>query len=432
MRYLPIIILIALSFIPIQVSAGGAVIVVVDALGSSYLSPHEASYMSGGTIPPVDVKAFDRANAQYQLKVSVPSTEFGHAVIVTGYSNASEQTVAYYHSTVFDVLRDDGYLTFGIMENGDTPEMLCKLDAAVHNMNESIYNPDYEFIENSRKVPTDIVRMMSDYPRTPPDEASKGAYASYINYNAWGLDFTRNLVQYMAIHHPDRDYFLIVNIGGLDSAGHNLGCDGYQAVLSGIDGDMNRLVDVCKASGTALMITGDHGMSFKNESAKGAHASLNVAYRKESLMVPLFIYSNVTARGEGLYGQESIAPTLLALLDEPNIMSLSDGEPLPVKEKPTLYLTSKEHEDVTITGPNFNRTVSFSGLYRIKGLEKGDYVVSYGSVQRTVHLDHDEIVDLREDERSPPTIPPWMGYLAVAGISIAGISIALTLAWTRR
>ena len=432
MRCLPIIILIALSFAPLQASAGGAVIVVVDALGSSYLSPNTATYVSGGTIPPVEVTAFDRADARYQLKVPVPSTEFGHAVIVTGYSNASEQTVAYYHSTIFDVLQDDGYLTMGIMENGDTPEMLGELDAAVHNMNESIYDPDYEFVQNDGNMPADIVRMMSEYPRTPPAKAGKGAYAPYINYNAWGLGFTRDLVRYMAGHHPGQDYILIVNVGGLDSAGHNLGCDGYRAVLSGMDDDLSGLVDACKASGTVLMVTGDHGMSFKNEGAKGAHASQNVAYREESLMVPLLIYSNVTARGEGPSGQESIAPTLLAILDEPNTLGMSDGEPLPVKEKPTLYLDSKDHENITITGPNFNTTLSFSGIYRIKGLEKGDYLVSYGSVQKAIQLDHDEIVEIREDGQSAPATPPWMVYLAVAGISVAGIGIALTLAWLRK
>jgi hypothetical protein len=418
--------------IPVNAFAQGAVIFVVDALGSSYLTSHTATYMSGAAIKPLDLKSFDRADARYQLKVPVPATEFGHAVIVTGYSNASKQTVAYYHSSIFDVLKDDGYLAFGIMENGDTPEMIHELDAIVHNKNESIFSPDFEFEENSHAVPTDIERMMSEYPLTLPASKGKDPYSPYISYNAWGLDFTKDFVDYMNKHHPGQNYVLIVNIGGLDSAGHNLGFGGYHAVLSGMDGGMESLIDSCKRSNTILIVTGDHGMSFKNETSRGAHQSQDVAYRNESLLTPLFIYSNMTVSSGGIYGQECLAPTFLSLLDEPNTMSMGDGEPLPVKERPTLYLRSKEKVNVTVTSVNFSTTASFTGIYGIKGLEKGVYTVRYNGEETTIRLDHDELVDLREDERSAPAVPPWMVYLAVAGISVAGIGIALTLAWMRR
>jgi 2,3-bisphosphoglycerate-independent phosphoglycerate mutase len=432
MRLLPFILIIALAVIPLNASAHGAVILIIDGFGSSYIAPHSATYVGGAPMQPIDLNFIGGADAAYELKVPVPATEYGHAVIVTGYSNASQEMVSYYHATIFDALKDDGYLALGILENGDSKEILGELDVAVREKNDSIYNPCFEYVQNGNSVPFGLSRAMKEYPRLPPSKAGKDPYTAYIKYNAWALGFARYMVTYMNESQPCKDYVLMINVGGLDSVGQNTGYEGYGAVLSGMDEDVGTLIDVCEASGTILMITGDHGMSFKEDNNRGSHSAIDVASRKESLMAPLLIYSDKSTKGSGIYGQECLAPTLLALLDQPNTMSLSDGEPLPVKEKPTLYLASKDLKSVTITGPDFNGTSSFTGLYRIKGLEKGDYIVSYNGTQRAVHLDHDELVDLREDEQDPHIVPPWMVYLAAAGISVAGMGIALMLAWMRR
>jgi hypothetical protein len=113
-------------------------------------------------------------------------------------------------------------------------------------------------------------------------------------------------------------------------------------------------------------------------------------------------------------------------------MSLSNGEPLPVKEKPTLFLESKSPVQVAVSGNGVNASASFEGVYRLTGLEKGDYLLSYGGARKTVRLEHDELVDMGEGVQSPPAVPPWVVYLVVACISAAGICIALSLAWTRR
>jgi hypothetical protein len=432
MRLLPFILAIAIAVIPLNASAHGAVILIIDGFGSSYIAPNSATYVGGTPIQPMNLRFVSKADATYELKVPVPATEYGHAVIATGYSNASREMVGYYHATIFDALKDDGYLALGILENGDSKEMLGELDAAVREKNDSIYSPYFEYVQNGNNLTPGISQSMEEYPRLPASKAGKDPYAAYIRYNAWGLGFAKYMVTYMNESQPGKDYVLIVNVGGLDSGGQNTGYEGYRAILSGMEEAVVNLIDACEASDTVLMITGDHGMSFKEDDNRGSHSAADVASRKESLMAPLLIYSDKATKGSGTYGQECLSPTLLALLDEPNTMSLGDGEPLPVKEKPALYLSSKELKDVTITGPDLNRKVSFEGLYRITGLEKGDYAVSYGSVHLTVHLDHDELVDLREDEQSPPVVPPWMVYLAVAGTSVAGIGIALKLAWTRR
>lgn len=430
-------IVVALALIPLNASAHGAVIVVIDALGSSYLSPHTATYTDGTPIPSVDLKAAARADASCQLQVPVPATEYGHAVIVTGYSGASQETVGYYHSTIFDALKDDGYIALGILENGDSSEMLGKLDAVVREKNDSIYTPDFEFIQHGDRVPPDVVQMMKDYPLLPSSKAGKDKYAPYIKYNDWSLDFTGALVTYMNKNWPGVDYILIVNAGGLDHSGHNSGAEGYETVLSALDDDMESLIDICKASGAILMVTGDHGMSFAEGSLKGAHASSAVSSRNESLLTPLLVYSDKAVKGAGgTYGQECLAPTLLSLLDEPNTMSLSDGEPLPVKEKPTLFLKAESPANVTVTGLSYAKTVSFSGIYSFTGLDKGDYTVTDGGGEKSVHLAHDELIDISEDvnrnSQGSPAVPTWAAYVAAAAVSVVGVCAALTIARSRK
>lgn len=428
MRYLAFIFILALIAIPASASAQSAVIFVIDAMGSSYISPGTATYAStSAMIPAIDMKSFDRANEKFQLKVPVPATEFGHAVIVTGCSGASEPTVENYHSTIFDVLKDDGYLTLGIMDNGDTPEMIDELDAIAHNANESILSPDFEFTVNSHSIPADVENMMRDHTRALQQVKSKDPYQPYIVYNAWGIDYTRDLVDYMGQHHPGMNYVLIVNIGGLDSAGHNLGYSGYKAVLSGMDDDLGSLVDACERTDTLLMVTGDHGMSFKSPTAKGAHESADVAGRNESLLTPLFIYSNKSLPGGGTYGQECLAPTLLSLLDEPNTLSMCDSIPLPIKDNPTLFLRSESPMNVTVTGPGLNISTEFKGTYRLTGLEKGDYTIRYEGIWEDVRLDHDVVVDVRKDGQTAQALPPWIIYIPAAIFSVAGIAAALKL-----
>lgn len=376
MRCLPLCLLLFLAVFQASACAQGAVLVIVDGLGSSYLNSHVATYANGVHIEPISLKSFDRAMAQYQLKVRIPATEYGHAVIVTGYSNASQETLTYYHATIFDALKDDGYLALGILENGDSKEMLGELDAAVHNKNNCVQKPDIEFLCRDQNVPADIAYMMESHARLGENKAEKDPYKPYIEYNEWAVGFARDVVRYMGERHPSQKYVLIVNAGGLDSVGHNCGYDGYRAVLMGLDDAMRGLVDTCEETGTVLMVTADHGMSFPDQGKKGSHSAPDVASRNESVLVPLFIYANITAKSGGVYGQECLAPTLLSLLDEPNTLSVCDGGSLLIK--PALY--SK----------------------------------------------------MDTDEQAKPSSHTWMAYAAVTAISAAGICIALSLARMRK
>ncbi len=432
MRYLLVLLIAAFLSLSPSASAQGAVIVVIDGLGSSYLSGHAATYASGMNIDAIPMQSFDAAGAYYQLKVPVPATEYGHAVIVTGYSNISPEEVTCYHTTIFDALHDDGYLALGILENGDSREMMGELDAAVGEENHSIYSPDFHFVVNGQNVPSNVAGFMRDYPGLSKIKAGKDPYGPYIRYNSWSLDFARDTVEYMNKSDHGADYVLIVNAGGLDSAGQNLGYDGYKAVLEGMDKDLAELIETCRRSGTILMITADHGMSFPDEKSKGSHANAIAASRNESLLAPLFFYSNIAAGVGGTYGQECMAPTLLSLLDEPNTLSMSDGTPMPVKEKPTLFLMSETPVKVTVTGPGLNLSAGFNGTYRLTRLEKGEYLIQYNGKQEKIRLEYDTVVELRKDGQDTGALPPWIAYGTATIISIAGIAISLRLVWARR
>jgi len=431
-RLLPIILLALLAVAPFDASARGAAILVIDGFGSSYVAPGSATYADGAAMQPINLSFAGRADAAYELEVPVPATEYGHVVIVTGYANASPEMAGYYHATIFDALRDDGYLALGILENGDSKEMLGELDACVHNRAHSVYDPDIEFIENGHNTPSAVAQMMERYPVLSQGKAGKDPYVRYMEYNAWALGFATALVDFMNDSYPDTDYVLIVNAGGLDSGGHNTGYEGYRAILSEMDAEVGKLIDVCAASDTILMITGDHGMSFKESGGRGSHAAPDAASRKESLVVPLLVYADKAAGGGGTCGQECLAPTLLSLLDEPDTLSLCDGKPLPVKDKPSLFINSEKPVTVTVTGVGFSVKASFTGTCRLGGLDKGDYTVHYGGAQRTVHLAHDELICLEEYEQAGPLVPPWIAYTAIVCISATGILVALKLAWSRK
>lgn len=414
-------------------NAQSAVILVIDSFGSSYVYyDNVASYVSGGTLQKVKMISVDEADGHYTLQVPVPETEHGHSVIVTGYSDAMADTLPYDNATIFDVLRDRGYLCLGIMETGDTNNMLDNLDIAVREKNDSIYKPHFEFILNDKNAPEDIVNMMKSYPVLNETKAGKDPNAAYIRYNNWSLCFATDLVDFMNDSEPGTNYILLANAGGLDEAGHTLGSGGYEAVMNGLDPGLQELIDACYSANVTLLVTGDHGMSFKDASSKGSHASADVATRNESTLVPLLIYSNSKeVKGSGLYTQEDLAPTVLALLDCPDTLSMCDGQSLPVKDRPSLYLRSQRQVNVTLTGMKSSDLISFSGIYAVKDLDQGKYSIKSGEYEKNIDLKADMLVDIPEEGQTSSALPLWSAYAAAGVVSIAGIIVALKLVWRK-
>ncbi len=135
-------------------------------------------------------------------------------------------------------------------------------------------------------------------------------------------------------HLSGRHFILLVNAGAVDSAGHNLGPEGYRDVAAALDTPLGRLAEACRQNDVLLAVTADHGMVFPSEEGKGGHAGEKYRERLEALRVPLvFMGPGVEDLNlGGRWSQVDIAPTLLHLL---NISAGIpwEGEVMPVDGK---------------------------------------------------------------------------------------------------
>ncbi|MCD1295130.1 arylsulfatase [Methanocella sp. CWC-04] len=416
-------------------SLSNTVVIIIDGLGSSYIYPERTAYYAdGGLIDPVELISLQNAQAKYELKAPVPKTEIGHAVLVTGYSEATSEVVSYYDATIFDAAKKNGYINIAIMEKGDSDEILGEQDIAVREKNNSVFKPLVEYVENGGNVPVELSYFMKGYPYLDNVRPGKDPYFAYVRYNSWALQFGADVVAFMNETLQDQKYLLTINAGGLDSAGHSLGSDGYRAVISGMDIDIQRLVDICKKTDTILIITGDHGMSFKHESSKGSHSSFEVCSRDESVLVPFIVCSGGASPciGNKPYGQECFAPAILSLMGCPDTLSLSDGEKIPVLKSPSIFINSRRPVEITVTGQDYSNTAIVEGIHRFGPLEKGIYTIRYGDGPIVIDLASDELIDLDKVNTAEYIESPLPDYLIPAIFSGIGIFIALLVIRKRK
>jgi 2,3-bisphosphoglycerate-independent phosphoglycerate mutase len=109
----------------------GAVILVVDGLGSSYVYPEHSAYALDGS-PLGKVVLFNLTGngaRAIDVRVPVPETGKSHSVLVTGSSKGEPGLLG---PTIFDAARDGGYLCLAVLERGDSLEILKKQDAVLY------------------------------------------------------------------------------------------------------------------------------------------------------------------------------------------------------------------------------------------------------------------------------------------------------------
>lgn len=427
MRYLILVILLLyLAVIPeVCAAENSAVLVVVDSLGSPYINPaREATYREGAAISTPDLNFFREADIRYELQVPLPDTETGHAVIVTGYSGATGETLTYYDATIFDCLRKQGYWNIGIMETGDTGAMIEELDCGVFERNNSAVSPCLTYVKNNDNIPDELIEILSVDPLTPV-EPGKDLPALYHRYDLWPLETAQRLIRYMNQSHPGQKYFLIVNIAGIDSVGHNRGCDDYLKAVRGIDPGLSAMVLTCEEHAIPVVITADHGMSFKNEKARGAHFSGEASKSNESLIVPLLIFADpVSYQASAIYGQECIAPTLLGLMGCQNTLSMSDVEPVDTGHRPFLFILSKKELPVTVGRNGVENSYTVNGTLKVGPLDQGIYAIRSGARSQSITLMHDTTVEIGETQNVPTSIGIPTAVLACL-FSATGIAVAL-------
>ncbi|OPY30350.1 MAG: phosphoglyceromutase [Methanocella sp. PtaU1.Bin125] len=404
-----------------------AVLVIVDGLGSAYVYPgRSASCVDGSPLAGACLDMTDNASAMFELWVPAPDTESGNAVIVTGYSGASEDAVAYYGATIYDALRAQGYLCMAILETGDTASMIAEPDIIVYERNNSVRNPEIVVTVNGQPVPAGIEDIFRSDPLPTPGPGNDPV-AAYRRYDDWSLDKATRVVDYMRQACPEKQYLLVVNVAGPDMAAHDRGYDTYRKTIEGLDGSLSALTEVCRSAGTVIVVTADHGMSFKTPGSRGSHASGTASMVNETRLVPMLVFGGDKVDVSGVYGQQCLAPTLLSLMECPDTLTIADGVPLPLNDCPSLYLISRDPVTATVESPGFYRQVTVNGTCRIGPLEAGSYRLTLPWGVRTVALDRDVTIELADTMQGRSPAGSWVPYVAAAVVSAAGIVAGLGL-----
>lgn len=385
--------------------AHNMILLIVDGMGSSYVCPGGTAYtLDGKTIRQADHPVMREIISQGMLipniEVPAPRTGPAHSVIITGYSMAEQEMVEYPGSTIYDILDREGFLSIGIMHKGDFFQLRNKQDIILFSESNSITDPSLKILVNG-PVPAGIASILESWEQKLPEYLTKiQGLDSYIAYEAWELNATRDIVMFMARAHPDTRYILTLNVGAVDSAGHYRGPDGYIGSIEGLFINLEPLSSLARESNTAFIITADHGMAFRSpDSARGGHAS-DEYYSHEAIMVPLIIFSPNVEPGtmNQKFQQEDVAPTLLSILDIHDRPKYADGITIPVKDYANLWVSLDVRSDVNILqGTEIISSGNGDNSYIFTGLKPEDkYIVEVsrgdGIYEQTVNLDMDRLV----------------------------------------
>jgi len=407
-----------------------AILLIVDGLGSSYFYPElvpealdgsilkkaSAPNLTMGSVRIVDVRAVQ------------PITGIGHSVIVTGDSKADEEVVGYPDATIYDTARKYGFLALAVMEKGDFINMRREQDLILYAKTTSFPNPEIS-LESKETAPSDVYQLMAAWQeRLPSYLARKKGVDQYIACNQWGIDASKEVVVQMIENHPNQRFILTINLGAVDSAGHNMGHDDYIKTIEALDAALYPLYMTAVENNLAFILTADHGMSFASPNAqKGGHLSKEYLKKIESLRIPLIITSpNAQAQVLDRAGQEEIAPTILSILDLPNNLQYADGKAANIKNYANLHIKAPSSQEVGVWSGEYlvaptsrDTEFFFSGLktgvnYTIKA--KGDY-----AQEEKVYLDSDKTLELQAKLRED--VPVFSSRAIIAVILIFLVNI---------
>ena len=398
------------------------VLLIIDGMGYAYVNPGSTPLaLDGDPINTADVPFFENmVNNGILLPriiVPTPGTVPAHSVIITGFSEAEHEIVDHDDATIYDVLKDEGFLCIAIMHKGDFSGMRNEQDIILYKPSNSMSNISFLVQANDAGVPEDIIRELEFWEQELPEYLEgTDELDSYIAYSDWELDASRDIVSLMARQHPDMKYILTINVGVVDCAGHYRGVDGYIGSIEGVDRKLETLYSAAWDSNTAFVITADHGMAFKtSESSRGGHASEDY-YSIEAVTVPLLIISPNVVPGidQEEYAQEDLAPTLLYILDISSQLRYSDGEVIPVKDYANLRVSVNSESDVdVIQGSEMLSGGSGDIMYIFTGLKpKINYTlrVNRGKdiLEQSVHLNVDRLIRFETVVSNDDTIV-WNG-----------------------
>jgi 2,3-bisphosphoglycerate-independent phosphoglycerate mutase len=229
----------------------GAVLLVVDGMGSSYVYPElEAQAIDESPLGSALLFNLTGKGARV-LNVSVPVPETGqsHSVLVTGCSWVDPANLVTPEATIFDVARQKGLLNLALLQRGDSISMVLEQDGIIFFDDNSLWGAE-PLLGSRADLPSDLADLFAVWRDRFPLYNQERGVPGYVGYNAWGLDAASDVVSAMG----SRPFLLIVNVGAVDSSGHHLGPQGYVDTISGLDAPLGRLVEACELNGVLLLI----------------------------------------------------------------------------------------------------------------------------------------------------------------------------------
>lgn len=404
----------------------GAVILVVDGFGASYVYPEYTPYALDGS-------ALDKAllfnltgdvARVLDVRVPVPETLKSHSVLVTGDPNADPEALG---PTIFDQARKKGYLCLALLQRGDTLQMLQKQDGVLYFDDNSIPGPG-PTIGARGSLPEDIRQDLGLWQSRFLDYSSNRGQKSYADYNRFELDAAADLVERLG----SRPYVLFMNIGGVDSAGQDLGAVGYIQTIQALDAPLGRLAEACRRNSIVLAVTADHGMSFPAPGkSKGAHASGKYSTRLESLRIPLVVrgpgVDNLSL--SGVWSQVNIAPTILELLGISGNFSGSTG--IPLKKSYDLRVSGAKGDVAIYMEEDLVAKASGEEI-TFRGLPRGIYTIRSGPTPVQICMNGDKMLNLNLAEKS---VPGWwpqdlrkiIGPALILIINLIGVAVIVRI-----
>lgn len=328
-----------------------AILFIVDGFGSSYYYPEfKALSLDGSELPKANTRNLISGTRILNIKTSQPVTGIAHSIIVTGYSGANEEIVGYPEATIYDITRQHGFSNLAVMETGDFSNMREEQDIILFMENNSIDEPQLSL--QAKAAPSGVYELMNDWKMKLPEYLNKRAGVErYSAYNKWGIDAANAVAESMIKNHPAQKFFLTLNVGAIDSGGHNLGEDDYVSLIEDLDRDFYPLYKTASENRIAIFFTADHGMSFaKKDAQRGGHSSDKYSSRQESLRIPFVIFSPNSRVGvvSGEYDQEDIAPTILNVLDLPNHLQYADGGSIKIKNYASIFVKADNKYQVSL------------------------------------------------------------------------------------
>ena len=289
------------------------VLLFFDGMGALYLNEELTPNLVG-----LQYRGFTQEN----MDVRIPSTTQSHSTTFTSQHKKDYDWRAFAHSvslpnnTIFDSARSSNYTVLGVMGQGDSAEVVEKMDAILHDP----YN-NWDVLNSTLTINANISQNLRNVFKASNNLSSYQNRTSsvYVDYDQWTADSITSILQELS--QENQSFLLVSNFAGTDHGGHS-GPSDYTETLAAADLQTEQILNTLLKTGlienTILIITADHGMCFREGSygEYGYHASCS---KPEAKRIPFIVVGpKIPAKlSNSLSYNDDIVPTLEHLFSIP-------------------------------------------------------------------------------------------------------------------